>query len=151
METIQDKNTDKNLLVETKTQEVNTKTANFGIDVEKIEDIFKGYDNRNFDEDIIKIDDFGGSQVISEKLKSSNENGISFENQTEINDRILEFGDNKKEGHELPHFCEFVWEAMEDIMLRILTLAAIVQIGIGASPLSHDSSSDWVDGLGFTC
>ena len=71
METIQDKNTDKNLLVETKTQEVNTKTANFGIDVEKIEDIFKGYDNRNFDEDIIKIDDFGGSQVISEKLKSS--------------------------------------------------------------------------------
>ena len=150
MQTIQDKNTDKNLLVETKTQEVNTKTANFGIDVEKIEDIFKGYDNRNFDEDIIKIDDFGGSQVISEKLKSSNENGISFENQTEINNRILEFGDNKKEGHELPHFCEFVWEAMEDIMLRILTLAAIVQIGIGASPLSHDPSADWVDGLGIT-
>ena len=55
METQKDENPDYKL-VEIKQEEITTRPVNFGIDVEKIEEIFKGYDNRIFDEDLLKIE-----------------------------------------------------------------------------------------------
>ncbi len=46
----------------------------------------------------------------------------------------------------VPPFCAYVWESFEDLMVRILIAAAIVQIVLGAT-LSDDPSKDWVDGL----
>ncbi len=46
----------------------------------------------------------------------------------------------------VPPFCAYVCESFEDLMVRILIAAAIVQIVLGAT-LSDDPSKDWVDGL----
>jgi len=43
----------------------------------------------------------------------------------------------------VPHFCHYVWEALKDLMVRILILAAIVSIVLRCT-FSDDPSKDWV-------
>jgi magnesium-transporting ATPase (P-type) len=40
----------------------------------------------------------------------------------------------------------FVWESLEDLMVRILIASAVVQI-ILSTTMTDDSSTDWVDGV----
>ena len=150
METEKQQDLEKNKIFVPLEREEDKKIPNFPIDLEKIEEIFRGYDDRTFDQDLLKIGENGKIEGITEKLKTNVQTGISTKDPVEISHRIEDFGDNKRAGDELPHFCEFVWEIMEDTMLRILTVAAIIQIGIGVSPLSHDPSLDWIDGLSIT-
>ena len=76
-----------------------------------------------------------------EKLKTDPKNGISSEEH-----RREDFGTNEVFQEPCPGFCSFVWEALEDTMIRILIVAAIVQIILGAT-LSDNKKTDWIDGM----
>ena len=46
----------------------------------------------------------------------------------------------------MPHFCTFVWDALQDLMVRILIVAAIVSIVLGCT-VSDNPKKDWIDGV----
>ena len=74
-------------------------------------------------------------------LKTDIHNGVD-----DLNNREEEFGSNKVFVEPVPPFCSYVLEALEDMMLRILIVSAIVSIVLGCT-LSDDPSTDWIDGV----
>ena len=107
-----------------------------------LEDLMSNYKERGSDyRDLKTIEKYGGIDEILKKLKTDAKKGISS-----IENRENDFGSNKVFVEPVPPFCAYVWEALEDLMIRILIVAAIVQIVLGAT-LSDDPGKDWVDGL----
>ena len=80
------------------------------------------------------------SQLLSD-LHTDSEVGV-----TDFEGREDEFGSNKVFVEPVPPFCHYVCEALKDLMVRILILAAIVSIVLGCT-FSEDPSKDWVDGV----
>ena len=119
----------------------------FGITKEEINQIFELYFSRKLDEDIENVKSLGGTEAFSKKLKTNLSEGLDNYNNSDLDLRVKEFDDNKREFEEMPHFCSFVWDALGDTVLIILIISAIVQIAIGASPLSENPRKDWIDGL----
>ena len=76
-----------------------------------------------------------------EKLKTELRVGIRT-----IDNRENDFGSNKIFIEPVPPFCSYVCEALEDLMIRILIAATVIQIILGAT-LSDDPSKDWIDGF----
>ena len=95
-----------------------------------------------FYKDLEKIRELGGSDGIMEKLKTELKIGIRS-----IDNRENDFGSNKIFIEPVPPFCSYVMEALDDLMIRILIVAAVIQIILGATPLSEDPSKDWIDGF----
>ena len=114
----------------------------YGIDILQIEELMGLYKERGiFYKDIEKIKELGGSEGIMEKLKTELKIGIRS-----IDNRENDFGSNKVFIEPVPPFCSYVFEALEDLMIRILIAAAVIQIILGAT-LSQDPSKDWIDGF----
>lgn len=91
-------------------------------------------------QDIIELEKIGINEII-DKLKTDSINGITDESH-----RKNDFGFNNVFIDPVPSFCSYVYETLEDLMIRILIMASIVQIVLGAT-LSEESGKDWVDGL----
>jgi hypothetical protein len=119
----------------------------FPITKPQIDEIFLAYEQRKYDEELLKVQELGGESAIISKLRTNTESGISNKNEKDLDNRVKYFDSNAREVEEVPHCCWFVWEAFGDLMIRILVVAAIVQTALGASPLAHDPSRDWVDGM----
>ena len=114
----------------------------YGIDIIQIEELMSLYKERGiFYKDIEKIKELGGAEGIMEKLKTELRVGIRS-----IDNRENDFGSNKVFIEPVPPFCSYVCEALEDLMIRILIAAAVIQIILGAT-LSEDPSKDWIDGF----
>ena len=114
----------------------------YGIDILEIEELMGLYKERGiFYKDIEKIKELGGAEGIMEKLKTELKIGIRS-----IDNRENDFGSNKVFIEPVPPFCSYVLEALEDLMIRILIAAAIIQIILGAT-LGEDPSKDWIDGF----
>ena len=114
----------------------------YGIDIIQIEELMSLYKERGiFYKDIEKIKELGGAEGIMEKLKTELRIGIRS-----IDNRENDFGSNKVFIEPVPPFCSYVCEALEDLMIRILIAAAVIQIILGAT-LSEDPSKDWIDGF----
>ena len=114
----------------------------FNITVLDLETLMGKYKERGPDcLDLKAIESMGGIDSLLEKLKTDPKKGIAS-----IDFREQDFGSNRVFVEPVPPFCAYVWEAFEDLMIRILVVAAIVQIVLGAT-LSDDPGKDWVDGL----
>ena len=114
----------------------------FGIDAVELEKIISKYKERGSDyQDIKYFEENGGTEKLFESLKTDSEKGIS-----NTIGREETFGSNKVFTEEVPHFCMFVWEALEDLMVRILIVSAVVQI-ILSTTMTDEDSTDWVDGV----
>ena len=87
--------------------------------------------------DLNQIEKFGGVDGILVKLKTSWKTGISS-----IENREKDFDSNKVFIEPVPPFCSYIWEAFEELMIRILIVAVIVQIVLGAT-LGDDPSKDF--------
>ena len=117
-------------------------SGTFPLSVLELEKLMGNYKERGSNYlDLQAIHDLGGPDAILQKLKTSIDHGIHS-----IDNRENDFGSNKVFVEPVPHFCAYVWEALEDLMIRILIVAAIVQIVLGAT-LSDHPDKDWVDGL----
>ena len=115
----------------------------YGIDIVQIEELMSLYKERGiFYKDLEKIKELGGTDGIMEKLKTELKIGIRT-----IDNRENDFGSNKIFIEPVPPFCSYVCEALDDLMIRILIVAAVIQIILGATPLSEDPSKDWIDGF----
>ena len=117
-------------------------SGTYGIDIIQIEELMSSYKERGPTfRDIQKLKEFGGPEGIMQKLKTHPKKGIlSSEN------RENDFGSNKLFIEPVPPFCSYVKEALEDLMVRILIVAAVVQIILGAL-FGEDPSKDWIDGF----
>ena len=114
----------------------------YGIDIIEIEKLMGSYKERGSEyRDLEAIKELGGPPGIMSKLKTDPKNGFSS-----TENRENDFGSNKIFIEPVPPFCSYVWEALEDLMVRILIIAAIVQIFLGIF-LGEDPAKDWIDGL----
>ena len=117
-------------------------SGKFALDILQIEELMSLYKERDSNyRDLAKIKEYGGSEGIMAKLKTDPKRGIDKKD-----DRENDFGSNKVFVEPVPPFCSYVCEALEDLMVRILIIAAIVQIVLGAT-LGEDPAKDWIDGL----
>ena len=118
-----------------------THNSLFNISSYDLENLMGKYKERGSDFlDLKYFEEKSVSQLIQD-LKTDPEKGItSFEGREEA------FGSNKVFVEEVPHFCSYVWEALKDLMVRILIVAAIVSIILGCT-FSDDPSKDWIDGV----
>ena len=114
----------------------------YGLDIIEIEKLMGSYKERGSNYlDLESIKEFGGPEGIMSKLKTDPKKGVSS-----IENRENDFGSNKVFIEPVPPFCSYVCEALEDLMVRILIVAAIVQIILGVT-LGEDPAKDWIDGL----
>ena len=82
-----------------------------------------------------------GIQTLIDSLKTNIEIGIKSK---ECREKF--YGSNKDYLSPLPPFSLYLLEAVEDPMVRLLILCAIISIILGCT-LSDDTSKDWIDGL----
>ena len=116
-------------------------SSHFGIDALELEELMGKYKERGADfQDLLYFQKKSVSTLLSE-LKTDPEIGIK-----DLEGREDEFGSNKVFVEPVPHFCSYVWEALKDLMVRILIIAAIVSIVLGCT-FSEDPSKDWIDGF----
>ena len=114
----------------------------YGIDILQIEQLMSSYKERGpFYKDIKIIKELGGPEGIMQKLKTDPKKGI-----TSLINRENDFGSNRLFIEPVPPFCSYVKEALDDLMIKILIVAAFVQILLGAI-FGEDPSKDWIDGL----
>ena len=117
-------------------------SGTFDLDILQIEELMGLYKERDSNlRDLEKIKEYGGSQGIINKLKTDAKKGVSS-----IEHREHDFGSNRVFIEPVPPFCSYVCEALSDLMVRILIIAAVVQIVLGAT-LGEEPEKDWVDGL----
>ena len=113
----------------------------FNISVIDLENLMGKYKERG--NDFLDLKYFSEKPVaeLIKDLKTDPENGLSS-----LSGREEAFGSNKVFVEPVPHFCSYVWEALKDLMVRILIIAAIVSIVLGCT-FSDDPSKDWIDGV----
>ena len=112
----------------------------FDIDAKELQDLMGKYKERGNDyNDIRYLEIKTVHQIISE-LKTNSETGLK-----DLTGREEVFGSNKIFTEPPKHFCSYVWEALKDLMVRILIVAAIVSILLGVL-FSDEPSKDWIDG-----
>ena len=127
---------------ENEEKEIIHESGMYGLKVVDLENLMGAYKERGSEfRDLKLIEKMGGVDEILTKLKTDAKKGISTQE-----NRLNDFGSNKIFVEPVPPFCSYVLEALEDLMVRILIVAAIAQIILGAT-LSDDPSKDWVDGL----
>ena len=117
------------------------KHSPFNIDAIELEKLMGEYKERGGDyKDLKYFEKKSVSELVSD-LKSDIEKGI-----TNLEEREESFGSNKVFVEPVPPFCSYVWEALKDLMVRILIVSAIVSIILGCT-FSDDPSKDWIDGV----
>ena len=83
----------------------------------------------------------GEPEGIISKLKTDPKTGISS---TENRENV--FISNKVFIEPVPPFCSYACEILDDLMVGILIVAAIVRIILGVT-LAKDPTKDWIEGL----
>ena len=119
---------------------LNTKSG-FDIDAMELENLMGKYKERGNDfQDIKYLEEKGINEIILQ-LKTNTETGLD-----NLEGREEAFGSNKVFVEPVPPFCSYVWEALKDLMVRILIVSAVVSIVLGVT-FSEDPSKDWIDGV----
>ena len=113
----------------------------FKIDPVELEELMRKYKERGKDFDDLKYFQKKSICQLINELHTDPDNGIAF-----IEQREEIFGSNKVFVEPVKHFCWYVWEALKDLMVRILIVSAIVSIVLGIA-FSDDPSKDWIDGF----
>ncbi|XP_059136770.1 plasma membrane calcium-transporting ATPase 4 isoform X3 [Peromyscus eremicus] len=104
---------------------------------------------------------YGGVQNICERLKTSPVEGLSG-NPTDLEKRRLVFGQNVIPPKKPKTFLELVWEALQDVTLIILEIAAIISLVLSfyrppggdneicgqttSSPEDEEAETGWIEG-----
>ena len=123
-------------------KEINPNDYGFTLDPSDLEDLMGYYKERGNDyKDILYFEKQNGIQNLLNSLQTNVSTGIKT-----TQGREEFYGSNKIFTEPVQHFCMFVWEALEDLMVRILIICAIVSIVLGCT-LSDDPSKDWIDGV----
>ncbi|XP_015840466.1 plasma membrane calcium-transporting ATPase 2 isoform X3 [Tribolium castaneum] len=129
---------------------IDGRPAQYGITLKQLRDLMEHRGR----EGVNKIADFGGVQEICKKLYTSPSEGLSG-SQVDLEHRRETFGSNSIPPKPPKTFLQLVWEALQDITLIILEVAAIVSLGLSFYqpqqedvPFDDDETSHgWIEGL----
>eukprot|EP00092_Neocalanus_flemingeri_P006060 GFUD01006531.1.p1 GENE.GFUD01006531.1~~GFUD01006531.1.p1 ORF type:complete len:1164 (+),score=177.51 GFUD01006531.1:420-3911(+) len=105
-------------------------------------------------EGVQKVQDFGGVHEIARKLNTSEAAGLSGE-KSDLEHRQDVFGSNTIPPKPPKTFLQLVWEALQDVTLIILQVAAVVSLALsfykppkgGGDIEEEEHSTDWIEGL----
>ena len=113
----------------------------FGIGPKELQEIMSKYKNRSNDcEDLHYFEQNPPSELLS-KIETDINRGI-----TSTENRESHFGSNKIFSEPPPKFLKYVFQALKNLMVIILIIAAIVSIVLGTFFL-EDYYNDWVEGV----
>jgi magnesium-transporting ATPase (P-type) len=105
----------------------------------------KARDRDEFCEDLYFLEELNGPSSLVQNLGVNPKNGVAA---SEIKDRELQYGTNKAKKIPPKGIFELIWEALEDTILRILILAAIVSIVVNvATADAEERNIAWIDGV----
>ncbi|XP_059383643.1 plasma membrane calcium-transporting ATPase 3b isoform X2 [Carassius carassius] len=91
---------------------------------------------------------FGDAEGLCQRLKSSTSDGLS-DNPTDLEKRRQTFGQNFIPPKKPKTFLQLVWEALQDVTLIILEIAAIISLGLSFyQPPGHESEGCGTGGGG---
>ncbi|XP_060516271.1 plasma membrane calcium-transporting ATPase 2 isoform X2 [Cylas formicarius] len=131
---------------------IDGRPAQYGISLKQLRDLMEHRGR----EGIQKVQDLGGVQEICKKLYTSPNEGLSG-SQVDLEHRRETFGSNSIPPKPPKTFLQLVWEALQDITLIILEVAAIVSLGLSFyQPPSEEeetgfdddeTSHGWIEGL----
>ncbi|KAI5692756.1 hypothetical protein M8J75_000261 [Diaphorina citri] len=103
-------------------------------------------------EGIAKINEYGGVPEICKKLYTSPNEGLGG-SQTDLEHRREVFGSNIIPPKPSKTFLQLVWEALQDVTLIILEIAALVSLGLSfyhpGGESEHDNEEtkyEWIEG-----
>eukprot|EP00343_Euplotes_focardii_P007905 CAMPEP_0205819478 /NCGR_PEP_ID=MMETSP0206-20130828/1867_1 /ASSEMBLY_ACC=CAM_ASM_000279 /TAXON_ID=36767 /ORGANISM="Euplotes focardii, Strain TN1" /LENGTH=1118 /DNA_ID=CAMNT_0053113125 /DNA_START=29 /DNA_END=3385 /DNA_ORIENTATION=+ len=122
-------------------QVINTK---FGVKRDDLVDLIELYRGRKFDEDLKGLKgDYNGVEGIAEKLHSDPRNGII---PNDLDERDEAFGSNKKEPSKRNSFCKLFLMALDDFMLKVLIVAAVISLIVSMIFEEDHREIAWVEG-----
>uniref|UniRef100_A0A8C2G0G6 Calcium-transporting ATPase n=1 Tax=Cyprinus carpio TaxID=7962 RepID=A0A8C2G0G6_CYPCA len=96
-------------------------------------------------------DSFGDVESLCQRLKSSTSDGLS-DNPTDLEKRRQAFGQNFIPPKKAKTFLQLVWEALQDVTLIILEIAAIISLGLsfyhgsGGGEDEGEAEAGWIEG-----
>jgi calcium-translocating P-type ATPase len=119
----------------------------YGVSKEDLDKLYDNYKNHLRESEYERLRFFGGSDGLVMKLQSDKNKGLC-NIETHRDQRVKEFDDNINVEKPMTTCCEYVWESLKDLMIRILIVAAIVQIILGVIPgVAEDPKTEWVEGF----
>ncbi|EAR95699.2 calcium-translocating P-type ATPase, PMCA-type protein (macronuclear) [Tetrahymena thermophila SB210] len=118
-------------------------SGEFGVDKQTLSDLFQP-DNIRDGHSLQKVEELGGVDGISRKLKTSPKQGIET-TKTALKSRIQAFGENENIVKPPKSFWELVVGCFEEEILRILCAAALVSLIIGC--IKEGIAEGWIDGM----
>ncbi|XP_024083389.1 plasma membrane calcium-transporting ATPase 2 isoform X3 [Cimex lectularius] len=131
---------------------VDGRPAQYGISLKQLRELMEHRGR----EGVSKIQELGGVQEICKKLYTSPSEGLSG-SQTDMAHRRETFGSNTIPPKPPKTFLQLIWEALQDVTLIILQIAAIVSLGLSfykpadeqdaAVPDDEEGIHGWIEGL----
>mmetsp|Transcript_9465 Transcript_9465/g.9189 ORF Transcript_9465/g.9189 Transcript_9465/m.9189 type:complete len:973 (+) Transcript_9465:1130-4048(+) len=117
----------------------------FGVEPSTLIDLVEAYRNRKFVEDLTYVEEkFSDVEKLADKLKSSLDHGLEG---NDFQKRDEHFGSNEKEPPPRKGICKLFLEALDDLMLKILIVSAIISIIISMIFADDDERPiAWVEG-----
>jgi len=124
--------------------------SRYGVTLKQLRELME---NRG-PEGVQKVQEFGGVHEIARKLNTSEAAGLSGE-KGDLEHRQDVFGSNTIPPKPPKTFLELVWEALQDVTLIILQVAAVVSLALsfykppkgGGDIEEEEHSTDWIEGL----
>nr|CAD7430369.1 unnamed protein product [Timema monikensis] len=130
---------------------IDGRPAQYGITLKNLRELMETRGR----EGVSKVTDFGGVQEICKKLYTSPSEGNG--STVDIEHRRETFGSNTIPPKPPKTFLQLVWEALQDVTLIILEIAAVVSLALAfytptddAVPVGHGESEGkhgWIEGL----
>jgi len=122
----------------------------YGVNLKQLRDLME---NRREDR-VQKVQEFGGVHEIARKLNTSEASGLSGE-KSDLEHRQDVFGSNTIPPKAPKTFLQLVWEALQDVTLIILQVAAVVSLALsfykppkrGGDVEEEEHSTDWIEGV----
>jgi len=105
-----------------------------------------GLQSMMVDRDVGLVEKFGGVAGISSSLGSDLKTGLSTSG-TKLSELAAQYGTNEFEYPPPDSLFKLVINAFEDLTVRILTVAAIVSLGIGAGMKEHRDEYGYLEGI----
>uniref|UniRef100_A0A0A9WKV1 Calcium-transporting ATPase n=2 Tax=Lygus hesperus TaxID=30085 RepID=A0A0A9WKV1_LYGHE len=128
---------------------IDGRPAQYGISLKQLRELMEHRGR----EGVAKITDFGGVQEICKKLYTSPSEGLSGSH-TDLEHRRETFGSNTIPPKPPKTFLQLVWEALQDVTLIILEIAALVSLGLSFYHPADEPAFDddeakhgWIEGL----
>lgn len=120
---------------------IDGRPAQYGVSLKQLRELMEHRGR----EGVTKIQEIGGVQELCKKLYTSPNEGLSG-SRIDIEHRRETFGSNIIPPKPPKTFLQLVWEALQDVTLIILEVAALVSLGLSFyNPESEEDRKYWID------